>query len=165
MWSNGATSTSLAKRTQRPLLTLRKLEATETRTGRDTKIRGGRLPYLFLLLGASKWPHSLITCNATLWKKQNRESCSAKTSSILLDWSCATMQMYGFHILYKCFLHLKKNVFFNSRCHLWLCILVQQELQNLWRVQTAQRWLSGNSWAQRMVNPRFVYSMCSVCIF
>lgn len=68
------------------------------------------------------------------------------------------------HIVYMFF--FIKNTFFSSpRCHLWLCILVQQELQNLRRVQTAQRWLPGNSRAQRMFKPGFVYSMSSVCVF
>lgn len=41
---------TLAKRTLRPLLTLSKLQATESRTGKDTQIeRGGRLPSPFLL--------------------------------------------------------------------------------------------------------------------
>lgn len=98
MRSNGAKTP--AKRTQKPLLTLRNLEATETRTGRDTKIRAvqGCLPYLFLLLGVSKWPHSRITCNATCKGQKGDKSRSAQSSFILLQLCRCSDFPYCIHV-------------------------------------------------------------------
>lgn len=67
--SDGAGFNTLAKRTQGPLLSLSKLQATETRTGKATQIRrGGRSPSIFLLCGAPKWPHSPFRWEDTSWK-------------------------------------------------------------------------------------------------
>lgn len=64
---------------------------------------------------------------------------------------------YGFGITDK--------ILFFSRCHIRLFIPLQQELQDLWRVQTAQRWLSGYTWAECKFYLSLVCSMSFLCTF